>query len=143
MLIIALAGNSEATKDTVVKQFSRHISASGVIFSMPPGFDAKRRMPLLEEMFDPARAVSRLMLINGLNRIDEFNWVRSIGGYIAHVDGRPSDIVPMQPNDFYVSHLKGGRGRFDSVEDCFSAIKLRYKQDAERRAANRAVAAKV
>lgn len=136
--MFALVGSSEKEREKVVQQFSRRISAAGVIFSMPPGYDKQQRLPLLQRMFKPSAAVMRLLLLNNLQSIDEFNWVRSVGGYVVHVDGRPSDVVPMQQHDFFVSSDKNGRGRFDCVEDCFAAIKLRYKQDAQRRAAAKA-----
>lgn len=133
MLIFALIGNSELVRNQVFDQFARHIGAAGVLFSMPPGMTEPDRLALLRRQFNPARAISRELLLNGLHSVPEFDWVRSVGGYVVHVDGRPSDVVAMKPRDFFVTPNAEGRGRFDGVEDCYAAIKLRYRQDAERR----------
>ena len=133
MLIMALVGGSEKARANVVQQLAMLINAQGVIFTMPPALSKPDRLALLQTKFNPARAISRLLLLNNLNSIEEFDWVRRFGGYVVHVDGLPSDVVPMQQHDFYVTAGKNSRGRFDCVEDCFAAIRLRYRQDAQLR----------
>ena len=144
MLIFALVGGQEQIRRKVARQFSHYIGANGLLFTMPIGMDDQARLALLQQKFNPAGAISRVLVLNNLVSLAEFDWVRSVGGYVVHVDGiMPSSVVPMQKQDFFVTVMKEGRGRFDCVEDCFAAIKLRYQQDARRRNAKTATTAQV
>lgn len=133
MLIFALVGGSVNAREEVTKQFAKHIGGSGVIYSMPDSIPQARRLSLLKNQFNPRGNSFRILLLNQLSELAEFEWVRSVGGYVVHVDGLPSNVVPMKEDDLYVTARKSERGRFDTVEQCFAELKLRQQLRAERR----------
>lgn len=134
MLIFCLIGGSEAGRNDVMAQFSKLMGANGVSYYLPSRYTQSQRLALLNEHFNPKNGRHQRLQLNGILFLPEVQWVRDKGGYVVHVDAiRPSDVVPMQPRDFYVTPDSEPRGRFETVEQCYSSLLLRYKHDAMAR----------
>lgn len=137
MLIFALVGGSRISRERVTTQFARLMGATGIVYTMPDTLSDVQRMRVLTEQFDPKGGKKMRLLLNNLRSKAEFDWVRQVGGYVLHVDGVPSDTIAMQQNDFYVTHKEDARGRFDTVEECYTTLRLRYQDDAIARHAHK------
>lgn len=135
MLVFALVGGSSEDRDSATDKFAALMGATGVVYKMPPTIQDDARLQLLQKLFNPKNGRHLRLLLNNLVSKPEFDWVRSIGGYVVHVDGRPSSVIAMQEHDFYVRPRRDPRGRFDTVEQCYAALRLRYKHDAMQRPA--------
>ena len=132
MLVIALVGGAKSTRDDVVKQFIDFMNGSGAVYSIPDTIPDDKRLPLLRNQFNPRSNPNMVLLLNNLATLDEFNWVRQIGGYIAHVDGLPSNIVPMQKHDFYVTPRKTERRMFETMGQFCASIKAAMAERPQR-----------
>lgn len=132
MLVFAIVGGFADDRDAVAAQFSKLMGATGVVATIPQIEDDQQRLDLIKAQYAPRKLSATRMLIVGLRTVDEITWLKSIGGYVVHIDGRFSDCIRMTDDDFYVTPELQPRGRFDTVEQCYSAMSLRYRNHAKR-----------
>lgn len=136
MLLFGTVGGFSDCQASVAAQFATLMRASGVVCHMPlcePVLsDPAARLEVLRTQFNPKLIPAKRMLICNLRFPDEIKWLESFGGYVVHIDGRPSDTIAMREHHFYTTSDHRPRGRFDTVEQTYQAMMLRYQNHAKR-----------
>ncbi len=136
MLLYATVGGFSDCRASVATQFARLMGGSGVVCTLPLAEpllnDPKERLAVLRSQFCPKKLAAQRMLITDLRYPDEIKWLEDYGGYVVHIDGRPSSHIAMRDHHFYATSANQPRGRFDTVEQTYQTMMLRYRNHAKR-----------
>lgn len=127
MLLIGIAGGNSLAREVVAKAM-KDAGVCGVsIYSDEPckryesSKTAARRLVHMNEMISatPAKGAECLVVSQVLYK-PQAERIRELGGYVVHVEGVPSDEVPIVMGDLLVTATAGGNRHFVDGEAALS-----------------------
>lgn len=93
--------------------------------------EVARRMQRLDSMISstPAKGAQCLIAVNVVYQ-QEADRIRKLGGYMVHVEGVPSDAVPIVRGDLLVTATQGGHRHYIDGETALSELWVKSAQGA-------------
>lgn len=137
MLLVGIAGANPLARERVALD----MQAAGVccvsLYEDVPAqrfgahTEVARRMQRLDGMISstPAKGAQCLVAVHVVHR-QEADRLRKLGGYVVHVEGVPSDEVPIVRGDLLVTATQGGHRHFIDGESALSELWVKSAQGA-------------
>ena len=133
MLIIGLAGGSEARRDEIAAVFNKVGKARLGVFALRSPADGEERAKLLDNVilrFDDGKSRDMALVLSHVKTLEEAELIRRKGGYLLHVDGQVSSCIPILRTDLMVTAKAGGERHYLDPLEALSEITLRYSAAA-------------
>lgn len=115
MLLIGIAGANPLARDRVASAMVSAKVCKVALYSDAPlrSETAQARVDRLNEMIKatPAKG-AECLLVPHVVRGEESRRIRELGGHVVHVEGVPSDEVPIVRGDLLVTATDGGHRHF-------------------------------
>ncbi|WP_417788202.1 hypothetical protein [Stutzerimonas xanthomarina] len=129
MLLIGIAAANPLAREQVAKAMEAAGVCSVSCYSDTPAKannsprEMLRRLDRLNEMIKatPAKGAECLVAVHLVHEV-EASRIRSLGGYVVHVEGVPSDEVPIVRGDLLVTATDGGHRHFIDGQSALSEL---------------------
>ena len=129
MLLIGVAGANALARERVAKAMkAAGVCGVSVYIDAPKQQgvsprNAQRRLKHMNEMIaaTPAKGAECLVVAHVVHEAQALR-IRELGGYVVHVEGVPSDEVPIKRGDLLVTATVGGNRHFIDGEAALSQL---------------------
>ncbi|KEQ11240.1 hypothetical protein GZ77_26240 [Endozoicomonas montiporae] len=121
MLIIGLVGGTPETRIEITTEVMELAPSRICCYMMTAPESGMERVKALDSIvcdLDP-RSRNDTMILTHVQTPEEVELIRSIEGFIWHVDGRPSDVIAAEKGDLWVSSNSSG-GIWMTPEEAYS-----------------------
>ena len=129
MLLIGIAGANATARERVARAMRDAQICTVSVYTDAPAqrfgshAEVARRMQRLEGMISatPAKGAECLVVAHVVHRV-EAERIRKLGGHVVHVEGVPSDEVPIVRGDLLATATKDGHRHFIDGEAALSEL---------------------
>lgn len=129
MLLIGVAGANALARERVAQAMKKAgVCGVSVYIDAPKQQgvsprNAQRRLKHMNEMIvaTPAKGAECLVVAHVVHEAQALR-IRELGGYVVHVEGVPSDEVPIAMGDLLVTATAGGHRHFIDGEAALSEL---------------------
>lgn len=129
-MIIGLSGSSEGRREAVAVKLRYLRGMNNQMVSMPDGRNEPARTRRILQTIEkfPARSVNTNLIIAHVVTAAEAEAVRAAGGFMWHVQGKPSEVVPIMQHDLLVTDTERGDRHFLDPAEAISEQASRVAQ---------------
>lgn len=133
MLVIGLVGGMTKTRDSVAQQIISQDKKNIGAYS-PYGDDrCFARAKELREIVKIRRGEGKgkALIIPHVLTLAEADYIREIGGYVWHMQGHKSCVVPIVRGDILVTHKVGGSAQYLDPREAFHQVAMSHHSRAD------------